>query len=619
MIELATFEEESPIEKLKSSPKSKAKSPITELAKSANITSSKSNDLRMNKMIINKDIPKNTDKSTLQLEKSLILSYGKCTQEVINKFKIRFFQLDETKISQQKNKVLDSGFQSGLACLFDAVIVRDHLNQGYPTSDVLFTLQTLSVGSIYGNVFLLFVNGIPLYVVKVSKLDTDNKIERDDSLYHEAFIGMAVINKLQSKVPNFVRTFGVFRCLPPVLLGKQVVTWCKGKGTSFPHLLLENVDGKQLLDDTINKLSVEELLQIILQLLNALKVAHDNYDFTHYDLLAGNVLIQDFPQDIAIPYYNVEKVSYLITRKLVKIIDFGTSHVTINGVHFGKNGLEEEFNIKSNRSFPHYDIYKFLLSCGFEVKDNPTLFDPLKKMFNFYNDDNTFEHRVNETDKYYPKEEYLKFTIDDMINHINKNFNITFISEELPDDTLYTICGEFDNECTTLSSFESTIFRMSKLPTKIIDYYRALEATDKLQESYSDDVNEWLSTFNVNSAFEKESEEVLRSLDMIKQELEDTSPTDEKEVLLSYFSRRDRVSDARHWFDISESFSDQYEDDNVDTLNNIKNNLEEIENKLREREDEIMTNIEDKSSEERSDEVNDLIVHFIDRYNKREK
>ena len=111
-----------------------------------------------------------------------------------------------------------------------------------------------------------------------------------------------------------------------------------------------------------------EFLQIYLQVLNPLNLAYKKFDFTHYDLHSENVLIQELPYPISIPFYHPDgRTLYLRTNFLARIIDYGTAHVKIEGQHFGVFRAENRGQIFPDRSFPMHDAYKLLLLLTFAM------------------------------------------------------------------------------------------------------------------------------------------------------------------------------------------------------------------------------------------------------------
>jgi hypothetical protein len=104
----------------------------------------------------------------------------------------------------------------------------------------------------------------------------------------------------------------------------------------------------------------EQFVSVFLQVIAALGDARDLCDFCHYDLHAGNVLIRDLPKSITqstvyIPYRGF----YIGTEKVSTVIDYGFSHLRVNGSNFGKYGRENQ-GVRADMAYPLHDIYKLL-------------------------------------------------------------------------------------------------------------------------------------------------------------------------------------------------------------------------------------------------------------------
>jgi hypothetical protein len=162
-----------------------------------------------------------------------------------------------------------------------------------------------------------------------------------DENIHEAFVGIYAINNLRNYIPNFVYTFEIFRY--PCLFQKS---------KDCNYLITELIPG-QTWGKFVDNCIIDEFLNILLQICLSLKLAIQLYDFTHYDLHSGNVIIRKVEQPISIKYND----DIINTQHIATIIDFGSSHIQIDGVNYGrilKNGNIHNF------SFWEHDIFKFL-------------------------------------------------------------------------------------------------------------------------------------------------------------------------------------------------------------------------------------------------------------------
>lgn len=361
-----------------------------------------------------------------ELERRIIKMQGRCPDDIVNNLRVRTFQLDATLINEYMNQpgIYDHDFQDGMGCLIDALISTDP-NDPLPDARLrrwITDINKIGGKSAEGMAFRLKSDNYPLYVIKVASNPTDDK------LAHEALVGMGALNTLRDRVPTFMHTYGAFMCSPPVLdENGRVVAWCSAKEQSITYLVLENISDAEPLNDIIKDLTPEEFLQIYLQVLNALNVAYKEFDYTHYDLHASNVLIQTLPYMVSVPLYNPNGgVLYIKTNRLSRIIDFGMSHVYIQGQHFGRFDLEYA-GINPDSSFPMHDAYKLLL-FSYSAKSSSRIASVVRTIYSFFNENKTLEARIAErsadlwNDYFQPDSSYKSLTLDALILYILDKF-----------------------------------------------------------------------------------------------------------------------------------------------------------------------------------------------------
>lgn len=153
------------------------------------------------------------------------------------------------------------------------------------------------------------------YFVAKTTTDFSKRIE----FIHEAFIGKAVINELSMLCPHFAFTFN-YREEP-----------------HYPHettVLQEYVNGPTL-QTFIRKgfASFKIYLEILLQVLCALRIGQDACVFQHLDLKPWNVMVRVLPEPVVTlyrlrPWRGAASTLYKIkTRFIPVLIDFGKSSV----------------------------------------------------------------------------------------------------------------------------------------------------------------------------------------------------------------------------------------------------------------------------------------------------
>lgn len=211
----------------------------------------------------------------------------------------------------------------------------------------------------YGGVYRMdFRANDHIFTLKISKINRRSNI-------HEFFIGLQ-LNKLNC--PNFMYVYGIFTCLGNVSekIGKMYKTFSKlclqndGQGRESFFLLQEYIGGDFLMFDSEHWL-IHGVLSIYFQLLLALDIAYQNYEYTHHDLHFGNILVQQLENVVSIPYH--DPPMYVKARYVVKIIDYGRSFMNYKGKSYG--------NLKDFKgriySSPLADVYRITCEIGYDL------------------------------------------------------------------------------------------------------------------------------------------------------------------------------------------------------------------------------------------------------------
>ena len=244
--------------------------------------------------------------------------------------------------------------------------------------------EIAKIGAIseFSNVWLSnFRNNKNLFILKTPK-----DLEADNLLYHEFFIGVICLNKLRQWIPNFVYTFGIFRCGEPEMKSLDYSNLLCGYGNKVNYLILENIREGQTWKSVISQnINTEFVLSYIVQLTIALHWALENCDFSHHDLHGANILMKHIaiyrPSYIFMPLTkNKEEGGYYIrTNYIPMIIDFGTSHIKY---------LDEDFGYLDrygyNNSSPADDLYKLLGNTLLIIYNSGNDIQYLLKMLLFF-------------------------------------------------------------------------------------------------------------------------------------------------------------------------------------------------------------------------------------------
>lgn len=212
--------------------------------------------------------------------------------------------------------------------------------------------------------------------------------ENNENISREALCGTMCTNNLKSYVPNFPRTFFLVHFPKPEKIKNIIKTRWKIPESQInivPFLIIENVQTYSSLKKILSKCDTKLFLDIIIQIVNALNVAYILYDFTHYDLHLGNILLVKEKNQIKI-YEDLENYKVFEFNYLVKIIDYEHSHFYVKGVHYGHDGLKN-YKIKKDESYPVHDIYKLFMTCSSEIiksHNDKIKYSLLKKIYKIF-------------------------------------------------------------------------------------------------------------------------------------------------------------------------------------------------------------------------------------------
>jgi len=237
-------------------------------------------------------------------------------------------------------------------------------------------------------------------IVKTTKDKTG-----DSTLLHEYVVGVFGLNPLRSFIPNFAFILGAFKCSPPILRDKEVITYCEAS-PNINYVLYEFIKGSSV-KEAIKNMSSTDFICYFYQICLALRLAHLQCDFTHYDLHSENVLLRTVHSKVAYeknkqdPNFNPDKfwIPYprsggeilVHTEAIPTIIDYGTSHMRYKDKSFGNPDLMK-FGVIANQSFPMHDIYKFTMSCGLAAAEaeNSDVLNVCETVFTFFNKSEPF-------------------------------------------------------------------------------------------------------------------------------------------------------------------------------------------------------------------------------------
>jgi len=148
---------------------------------------------------------------------------------------------------------------------------------------------------------------------------TNDPIKKREHL-HESYVGLLALNEMLKYIPNFNFTF---------------------KNNKLPNgemcVYTEYIEGETLFHYLISPgFNKDEFLLILVQLCLALKVAQERCGFVHYDLTPWNIMLNRTGKSFTFGYPVIEGESMSVTTNVIPVmIDFGKSHVIVEGIHHG--------------------------------------------------------------------------------------------------------------------------------------------------------------------------------------------------------------------------------------------------------------------------------------------
>ncbi len=345
----------------------------------------------------------------LREEIKLISTLQRCN------LKHEFKDIDDIRtdlVKENLNKhFFDANFMAKLYCVLDTVLLLPTAEEGgykdasLHITEIFHDLRRIGADSVNGDAMIAsFGPWKDLFIIKAPK-----RIENDD-LFHEFFVGVSTTNNMRKFTPNYSYIFGGFKCLPPSIgADKKVIEWCSRSINTHSYVnyvIYEFVPGSDM-EAEMATCTFEEYFGWIVQVLIAVQLGVDKYGFTHYDLHSGNVRLRNWGDvhEFAIPYDLGNGTTWHVkAKKIAVMIDFGSSHVEVNGRHFGQFQFEK-YGIMPNQSRPLVDGFKLITHSMAQMKrkNNMTCYRQAMPLFQLFLDQN-FELGDAELDSMIQKE-----------------------------------------------------------------------------------------------------------------------------------------------------------------------------------------------------------------------
>jgi hypothetical protein len=222
---------------------------------------------------------------------------------------------------------------------------------------IFYPIKQLSTkdDAVYGITALTsFKGSVPFAIIKYA---TKNESLESELLIHDLTVGM-IMNNLRKEVPNFMYTYGGLYCTSPEKNDNfDSTSLCKNDNitTLFIAEYIEGISLYKLLDNRI--LRIQDIENILIQIIFALCISREKYNFSHNDLHLNNILIKTIKQPIQMNY-NIrgKKISITVKKYIPMIIDYGLSEITHNKIKY-----ENNFFDKNLYSINNEDINKIMM------------------------------------------------------------------------------------------------------------------------------------------------------------------------------------------------------------------------------------------------------------------
>jgi hypothetical protein len=171
--------------------------------------------------------------------------------------------------------------------------------------------------------------------------------ETISGLITDFLIGVLGLNPLRQEIPNFIFTYGIFKCSRPMIRDDKLIDWCYDYN-NIPYLMIESINPPLQLSHVMRGIDISLFLNLYCQVILAIQLANERMSFCHNDLHEGNILVRDTPYSKY--YYLCYKLKnttyYLYTNKIATIIDFEFSSIKLNNIRIGQDSEDLYYDIK---------------------------------------------------------------------------------------------------------------------------------------------------------------------------------------------------------------------------------------------------------------------------------
>lgn len=450
-------------------------------------------------------------KNTAEVEKAMLLRGSTCTIGKLEEHVNKITRVNPLKLKEllQKN-FYDPTIMQEILCTVNSLFYLQPSQSGAvkPNERIkrwLKNLQQIGEPSAFGYALKSdFSSSKSTFIIKAPRdLTTD--------LLHEVIVGLQ-LNSLRASVPNFAYVFGGFKCTPPVLgqlLGKSkpdVIAWCDANPSFVvQYAVYENIAPAVSFRDYIKGCTFEQFLDKYLQILFAELAAQELLDFTHYDAHPGNILIKTLNgEKISIPY-TTEKgtIEYILTDGISTFIDYGLSHIQVDGVHLGVANLTPH-GVQPNRSSSLQDAYKLLMSSLFTMDQakNTICYQKARRLYTFFSTEpleSALPRQLKNNFFLPPNQKTDNVTLRQYLGYIRSNI-AEYSSVVSPVPRSSKVLGCTGNDIC-VSEGQAIELLGYNTPMKIDNVFDFFDLVSRFEsEGRNDEIAEVVSLFDVNKA-----------------------------------------------------------------------------------------------------------------------
>jgi uncharacterized membrane protein YheB (UPF0754 family) len=343
------------------------------------------------------------------------------------------------------------------------------------------------------------------------------KVSPEKNVIHDVFIGR-YLNLIREYTPSFAYIFGYFECSSPFLSQGRPTVWCTSKGNPTVYGVYENIFPSLQMYDWCASCKDSDFITTYYGILEALDIAYEAYDFTHYDLHTDNVLMQKIGSlsefDLPIRQENKDEGElYIRLFMLPRIIDYGTSHIRESGNSYGYY-LNRKYITAPDKSLPMFDALKLLLNCMVSMINfgNKAAYDVASKVLKFFTNEepSSFIQAMSSINYSLPYDDsYSSIRVSEVQKYIRKNLPafLKIKSEKQKKESLDTtiVLSCFGESCLSTEQIQTRIGYGRKDPMTIMELSLMYDDVDPMETRVI------LSKFPLESAI-KEHIQILNSL-----------------------------------------------------------------------------------------------------------